>query len=155
MTEQGDREELMELMSRYADMSDTKDWDELPRSVLADEVTSDFSSFGLGVTTVSRDVWTQQSKQAFAGWAATYHSITSFRIAVDGDRATVRAHVRAEHWAPPKVAAGGPDRWLVVGFYDDVAVRTPRGWRLSSVKLTATHQENEALLAVSMAAATN
>ncbi len=42
--------------------------------------------------------------------------------------------------------------WLVVGFYDDVAVRTPEGWRLSSVKLTLTHQENEALLAASMAA---
>ena len=65
---------------------------------------------------------------------------------------TFRAHVRAEHWAPPEIAAGGPSCWLVVGFYDDVAVRTPEGWRLSSVKLTLTHQENEALLAASMAA---
>jgi hypothetical protein len=39
---------------------------------------------------------------------------------------------------------------LVVGFYDNVAVRTPEGWRLSSVKLTLTHQENEALRAASM-----
>jgi hypothetical protein len=31
-------------------------------------------------------------------------------------------------------------------------VRTPEGWRLSSVKLTLTHQENEALVAASMAA---
>ena len=54
---------------------------------------------------------------------------------------------------PPEVAAGGPNCWLVVGFYDDVAVRTPEGWRLSSVKLTVTHQENEALLAASIAAA--
>ena len=60
-----------------------------------------------------------------------------------------------EHWAPPEVAAGGPNCWLVVGFYDDVAERTPDGWRLSSVKLTLTHQENEALLAASMAAVTD
>ncbi len=86
----------------------------------------------------------------FAGWTATHHAITNHLIAIDGDRATIRAHIRAEHWAPPEVAGGGPNCWLVVGFYDDVAVRTPEGWRLSSVKLTMTHQENEALLAASM-----
>jgi hypothetical protein len=32
-------------------------------------------------------------------------------------------------------------------------VRTPEGWRLSSVKLTLTHQENESLLAASRTAA--
>jgi SnoaL-like protein len=46
MTEQHDRDELVELMSRYANMSDTQDWDELPRSVFCDEFTSDFSSLG-------------------------------------------------------------------------------------------------------------
>ena len=56
---------------------------------------------------------------AFAGWTATHHSITNHQIAVDGDRATIRAHVRAEHWAPSEVAAGGPNCWLVVGFYDE------------------------------------
>ena len=153
MTAARDRDDLVELMSRYADMSDTKDWDELPRSVFCDEITSDFSAFGAGVTTISRAAWAARSEQAFAGWATTHHAITSFRIAVDGDRATVRAHVRAEHWAPPEVAGGGPDRWLVVGFYDHVAVRTTEGWRLSSVKLTPTHQEHPELLAASMAAA--
>ena len=59
---------------------------------------------------------------------------------------------RVEHWAPPEVAADGPNRWLVVGFYDNEAVRTPAGWRLSAVKLTATYQENASLLAATMAA---
>jgi hypothetical protein len=54
--------------------------------------------------------------------------------------------------ARPEVAAGGPNCWLVVGWYDDIAVRAPEGSRLRSVKLTPTHQEIEALLAVSMAA---
>jgi hypothetical protein len=152
MTRQDDRDELVELMSRYATMADTKNWDELPRSVLCDELTADFSSLGAPVATLSRDAWCQASKQAFAGWTATHHGITNHRIAVDGDRATIRAHVRAEHWASPEVAAGGPSCWLVVGFYDNVAVRTPEGWRLSSIMLDMTHQENEALLAASMAA---
>ena len=68
--ERTDREELVELMSRYADMPDTGNWDELPRSVFCDEFTADFSWLGAPVTTVSRDAWCQLSKQAFAGWTA-------------------------------------------------------------------------------------
>ena len=151
MTERHDRDVLVELMSRYASMSDTQDWDELPRTVLCEELTCDFRSLGTPAMTVSRDVWCQRMKQVSAGWTATHHAITNHRIAIEGDRATIHAHVRAEHWAPPEVAAGGPGCWLVVGFYDDVAVRTREGWRLSSVKLTVTHQENAALRAASMA----
>jgi hypothetical protein len=153
MTEQHDRDELVELMSRYANVPDTQNWDELPRSVFCDEFTADFSSLGTPATTFTRDAWCQGSKQVFDGWTATHHAITNHRIDIDGDRATIRAHIRAEHWAPAEVAAGGPNCWLVVGFYDNVAVRTPDGWRLSSVKLTLTHQENEMLLTAVMAAA--
>jgi hypothetical protein len=152
MTEKHDRDELVELISRYANMPDTNDWDELPRSVLCDEFVCDFSSLGIPATTVRRDEWCERSKQVFAAWTATHHAITNHRITIDGDRATIHAHVRAEHWAPPEVAAGGPSCWLVVGFYDDVAVRTPKGWRLSALKLTAMHQENEELVAAAMSA---
>jgi hypothetical protein len=148
-----DRDELVELMGRYADMADTRDWDDLPRSVLCDEVTFAAPSLGSPSTTTTREVWCAASRRAFAGWVATHHAVTGHRITVDGDRATIRAHVRAEHWAPAEVAAGGPDCWLVVGFYDDVAVRTPDGWRLASITLTAIHQENPTLLAATMAAA--
>ena len=139
-------------MSRYAKMPDTQNWDELPRSVLCDEFIADFSSLGVPAMTVSRDVWSQQSKQAFAGWTATHHAINNYLIVIDGNSATIHAHVRVEHWAPPEVAAGGPNCWLVVGFYENVAVRTPEGWRLSSVKFTMTHQENKELLAAALAA---
>jgi len=149
-----DRDELVELMSRYASIADTRDFGELPRSVLCEEVTTDFSSLGAGpARTSTRDEWCRATALAFAGWAATHHAITNHRIAADGGRATIRAHVRVEHWAPEEVAAGGPRCWLVVGFYDHVAVRTPDGWRLREITLTAVHQENEALLAATMAAA--
>lgn len=95
MSERNDRDELVELMSRYANMPDTKNWDELPKLVFCDEFTADF---GAPVATVSRHAWAQQGKQAFAGWTATHHAITNHLIAIDGDRATIRAHVRVEHW---------------------------------------------------------
>ena len=150
MTEQHDRDELVELMSRYANMPDTQNWDELPRSVFCDEFTVDFSSLGAPVTTFSRDAWCQQMKQVFAGWTATHHAITNHRIAIDGDQATIRASYPRSTGLPPRSWPADRSCWLVVGFYDDVAVRTPEGWRLSSVKLTLTYQENEALLAASI-----
>jgi hypothetical protein len=150
MTDRCDRDELVELMSRYANIPDTQNWDELPRSVFCDEFTCDFSTLGAPLMTLSREAWCEQTKPVFAGWTATHHAITNHRITVDGDRATIHAHVRAEHWAPTEAASGTPSCWLVVGFYDDVAVRTPEGWRLSSVKLTVTHQENESILVAAM-----
>lgn len=147
-----DRDELVELMGRYADMADTEDWDDLPRSVLCDEITFAAPMLGSPETTSTREAWCAASRRAFAGWAATHHAVTGHRVTVDGDRATIRAHVRAEHWAPAEVSAGGPDCWLVVGFYDNVAVRTPDGWRLRSITLTAIHQENPGLLAATIAA---
>lgn len=90
---------------------------------------------------------------SFAPWAATHHVISGHVIDLDGDHATIHAHVRAEHWLPAELAADGPNRWLVVGFYDNEAVRTADGWRLSRVKLTASHQENAHLAAVAVGSA--
>ena len=141
-----DRDELVELMARYADVSDTNDWHGLALTVFCEQITCDFSSLGSPAVTTSREIWCRQGERAFARWAATHHAITGHRIAVDGDRATIRAHVRAEHWLAPEDAGAGPDCWLVVGFYDNTAVRTADGWRLDSVTLTAVHQENPQLL---------
>ena len=121
--------------------------DELPRSVFCDEFTGDFSSLGAPVTTFSRDDWCQRTKPMFAGWTATHHAMLQ-----PSDRGRRGS---GDHLGPrprralgsPEVAAGGPNCWLVVGSYDNVALRTPEGWRLSTVKPTLTHQENEALLA--------
>lgn len=146
-----DRDALVELMSRYANMPDTKNWVELPKQVFTDELVADFSDFGTPAVTVTREGWAEQSRQAFAGWTATHHSITNHVIEIDGDRATIHAHVHVEHFAPAEVAAGGANCWLVTGFYDNLAVRTAEGWRLSAVKLTVTHQENVELLMATMA----
>jgi len=137
-----DREELVELLARYASIADTRDFDELPETVFADRVTCDFESVGAGPPIeVERDVFMQQLRTFFADWQATHHAITNHRIRVDGDVASIRAHLHAQHWLPPDVAPQHRNRWLVVGFYDDEAVRTPDGWRLRKVRLTMTYEE--------------
>ncbi|GAA2265952.1 hypothetical protein GCM10010145_35270 [Streptomyces ruber] len=143
MTTSTDRAELIELMGLYADIADLREFTALPHQVYADPVTLDFASvIGLPPMTVPLAEYLPVLRGAFASFKATHHSITGHVIDIDTDRATIHAHVRAEHWVPDGLADRGADRWLVVGFYDNEAIRTADGWRLSSVKLTAHHQEN-------------
>jgi hypothetical protein len=132
-----DRAELIELMSRYADIADLKAFDELPGRVFTDPVALDFEQVaGIPPMTTPLGDYVEILRSTFEPFLATHHAITGHVVTIDGDRATIHAHVRAEHWLP------GEDRWLVVGFYDNEAVRTAGGWRLSSVRLTSAYQEN-------------
>jgi hypothetical protein len=148
-----DRDELVELLGRYADIADLKEFTELPALVFTDPLTLDFSSVA-DIPPMSTPLgdYVEILRASFAPFTATHHAITGHVVTIDGDRATIHAHVRAEHWVPAELADGGPDRWLVVGFYDNEAVRTPDGWRLTRVRLTASHQENPHLSSVALAA---
>ena len=149
-----DRADLIELLGRYADISDRKEYTELPGLVFTDPLTLDFESVtGMPPMTVPLGDYLDNLRTAFAAYAATHHAITGHVVDIDGDSARIHAHVRAEHWLPEELAGEGPHRWLVVGFYDNEAMRTPDGWRLSRVRLTATYQENPHLAGVAMAAA--
>ena len=142
MTQPADRDELVELLSRYAWIVDAKDWDDTPATVFAERVRWDFEGVGGGPEReIERTALVDGLRAFFARWQATHHAITNHQIHVDGDVATIRAHVHAEHWRLPDVAPDDGTRWLVVGFYDDVAVRTPGGWRLRSVRLTLGYEE--------------
>ncbi|WP_035855465.1 nuclear transport factor 2 family protein [Cryptosporangium arvum] len=136
--------EIVELFGRYADIADQKEYDELPGLVFTDPVTLDFESVaGIPPMTLPLGDYVEILRASFAPFLATHHAITGHVVTVDGDRATVHAHVRAEHWLPGE----GPNRWLVVGFYDNEAVRTADGWRFRRVALTASYQENAHLAA--------
>jgi SnoaL-like domain len=149
-----DRADLIELFGRYADIADLKEFTELPGLVFTDPVTLDFSSVAdIPLMTVPLADYVESLRGAFAPYAATHHVITGHVVDIDGDRATIHAHVRAEHWLPAEIAGDGPNRWLVVGFYDNEAVRTVEGWRFSRVKLTSAYQENPQLSSGALAAA--
>jgi hypothetical protein len=148
-----DRDELAELLARYVSIPDTKGWDKIPSTVFTDPITWDFQSLtGEQPFTLPRADLVSVMCSAFAGYEATHHAATSPRITIDGDRAQIRAHLRAEHWLAPHLVPDGSDNcWLVIGFYDDEAVRTPDGWRIERVKLTVTYQQNAHLAALSVA----
>lgn len=147
MTVESDRADIIELFGRYADIADTKNFDTLPRLVHRDPFAADFESVnGVPRMEVGLDEYVSILSQAFEHFVATHHCITGHVITIDGDTARAHAHVRAEHWLSDG-DGGEVSRWLVVGFYDNEAVRTEAGWRFSKVKLTASFQENAHLLA--------
>ncbi len=134
-----DESDLRDLIHRYALGLDTRDWD-LWRSAFTDEVVIDTSDYEPDPPTrrLPVDAYVSFVSRLFAGFEATQHLIGSHRFSVDGDRATITAHFRAEHWST--VAQGG-DRYTMFGTYVDECERTPYGWRISSVKLHLLRQE--------------
>jgi 3-phenylpropionate/cinnamic acid dioxygenase small subunit len=145
-----DHAAIIELLARYATIPDGKNWDGV-FDVFAESVMWDFESLGAGpaaaLTPAEILAWI---KPGFTGCLATHHSITNHRITVEGDRASIRAHIRAEHWIDQALVENGQNCWLLVGFYDDEAILTPDGWRLSSVRLTVTFQSGREVMQLAM-----
>ncbi len=139
-----DHTEITRRLYEYAYGIDLRDW-ELYRSIFADEVTADFSSYnGREVRTVSADDWVAGLLPLFTGLDATQHSMSNPLVDVDGDRARCRMYMQAAHflndWPDPEFTIGG--------YYDDQLVLTDDGWRITAVTLTVWWRRgDEALMA--------
>jgi hypothetical protein len=121
-----DKEQIAEVLIRYATGIDSKDWP-LLRSCWTDEIDVDYQQLG---RFTSADALTHVMRQLHENMGPTYHRMSNFVIAVDeaGDRATVRSYVQAVLMLQPNDSTNWVD---ALGHYDDVFVRTPDGWRIS------------------------
>jgi hypothetical protein len=134
-----DRRAIAETIYLYAMGIDTKDFD-LYRSIFADQVEIDFSSYeGSSVpepNSLTGDEWVNRVKPLFTGLAATQHSMTNPIVTLDGDFAHCRMYMQAHHVFEPEKE----DSWFTIGgYYDDSLARdieSPSGWKLTGVKLT-------------------
>jgi 3-phenylpropionate/cinnamic acid dioxygenase small subunit len=118
-----DKEQIAEVLIRYATGIDSKDWP-LLRSCWTDEIDVDYQQLG---RFTSADALTDVMRQLHENMGPTYHRMSNFVIAVDGDRATVRSYVHAVLMLQPDDSTTWVD---ALGHYDDVFVRTPDGWRI-------------------------
>jgi len=124
------RDEIVDLLLRYARAVDTKDW-ALLASCFVDDVEADY-----GVIGSWRDAGSLVAfmEEAHAGMGPTQHRLTNFAVEVDGDRATSSTYVHSV-----TVLASGPDDWIdTIGAYDDEFVGGPGGWRISRRCFTVT-----------------
>jgi hypothetical protein len=142
---------VAETLYRYAAGVDRRDW-VLYRSVFADTVTIDFSSFGPGLSpqVMSADDYVAGVVTLFTGLAASQHSMTNPLATVDGDAATITMYMQARH----VYDADDPALWYTVGgYYDNTLVRVDRRWLLTGVRLTVTWRAgNPAVMELARAA---
>ncbi|OBF06435.1 polyketide cyclase [Mycobacterium sp. ACS4054] len=127
MTERDDRQDICELLVRYATGIDRRDW-ALFRTVFTADCELDYGEIGAwsGVDAVTDFM---EKTHALAGH--TLHRLTNQAITVAGDTATARTYVDALiMFADNQSGANG------IGYYDDDIVRTTDGWRIARRRFT-------------------
>jgi len=127
MSEREDRQDISELLVRYATSIDRRDWP-LFRTVFTDDCELDYGEIGAwkGVDAVTEFM---EKVHALAGH--TMHRLSNIAITVDGDQALARTYLDGLMMAPDNKSAANP-----IGFYDDEIVRTADGWRIARRRLT-------------------
>ncbi len=121
-----DKEEIAEVLLRYATGIDRRDWP-LFRTVFTEDCELDYGEIGSwkGV-----DAITEFMQQAHSMAAHTMHRLTNQVIAVDGDKAESRTYVDA------LIMVDGNAGVNAAGFYDDGLVRGDDGWRVARRRFT-------------------
>ena len=127
MTEREDRQDISDLLVRYATGIDRRDWP-LFRTVFTDDCELDYGEIGTwqGVDAVTDFM---DTTHAMAGH--TLHRLTNQAITLDGDNASARTYIDAVIMFGDNQS--GVNAW---GFYDDEIVRTADGWRIARRRFT-------------------
>ncbi|MEZ0338933.1 nuclear transport factor 2 family protein [Mycobacterium sp. pV006] len=127
MSVREDRQDIADVLIRYATGIDRRDW-ALFRTVFADDCELDYGDIGVwhGVDAVV-DFMTAAHEMA----GHTLHRISNIAVEVDGDTATSRAYVDGLILSQDNTSGVN-----ATGFYDDELVRTGTGWRIRRRKFT-------------------
>ena len=122
MTEREDRQDITDVLTRYATGIDRRDWP-LFRTVFTDDCELDYGEIGAwnGVDAVTDFM---DKTHALAGH--TLHRMTNQVITVDGDSAQSRTYVDALI-----MLADNNSGVNAIGFYDDELVRGDPRWRVA------------------------
>jgi 3-phenylpropionate/cinnamic acid dioxygenase small subunit len=117
-----DREEIRDLVVRYAHAVDRRAWDEVAACFSAD-ATADYGYFRGRVGEVLEKI-----RAGLDGFDATMHFVANHLADVRGDDATAETYALCVH----RGARGGVAREVTVALrYLDRLVRTPAGWRIA------------------------
>lgn len=120
-----DRDEIAEVLARYAWALVDQDWASYESCFTAD-ATLDFSSTG-GPTGKPAEAAAWMTT-TMAGFTVTFNVIGNLQIRVDGDTAASRTAFTMLL----KTAGDEPTYLEVRGWYNDEHVRTADGWRIAS-----------------------
>jgi 3-phenylpropionate/cinnamic acid dioxygenase small subunit len=127
MTEREDRQDISDVLVRYATGIDRRDWT-LFRTIFTDDCELDYGEIG---SWKGADAVTEFMQQAHAMAGHTMHRLTNQVITINGDEAQSRTYIDA------LIMVGDTGSGVnAAGFYDDDFVRTERGWRIARRRFT-------------------
>lgn len=132
LQELADRRAIDDVLYRYAHALDSHEWERLAE-VFTPDAVADFLE--LGGVNEGLDAITGLIAGVLSGLDHSQHLIGSPLAVVDGDTATARCYLQAQHVF---AGADGGDHFLVGGTYVDELVRTGDGWRIRHRTLHAT-----------------
>ncbi|BBZ11298.1 nuclear transport factor 2 family protein [Mycobacterium branderi] len=128
MTDRDDRQDICDLLVRYATGIDRRDWP-LFRTVFTEDCELDYGEIGAW-TDVDAVTEFMQAAHAMAGH--TLHRLSNQAITVNGDSAQARTYVDALIMLGDNTSGVNG-----IGYYDDELVRTDVGWRIARRRFTA------------------
>jgi 3-phenylpropionate/cinnamic acid dioxygenase small subunit len=124
------RQDIAEVLVRYATGIDRRDWD-LFRTCFTDDFRGDYGDLG---SWQDVDGITDYMVTSHERMGHTLHRLSNIAVTVDGDAAEARSYVDAVIMAPD-----GGSGVNAVGFYDDRLRRTGDGWRIAERHFTMVH----------------
>lgn len=120
-----DRLEINDLLTRYAQALETKEW-ALLATCFTEDAAVDYSASG-GVKGTLQEA-TDFLSQTIPLFSSTFFKITNAQVTIDGDDATGRTHFQTTMVLGERGAAS----YLVAaGYYLDRFRRTDAGWRIT------------------------
>lgn len=133
---------IVDVTVAYCWAIDTRDWAALDR-IFVPDATAVFGSWELeGLDAIRRRL-----ERTLSRLDASQHLVGTHQVHLDGDTATGRCYVHAQHVRDAAAIDGAGPLYLVAGRYDDRFVRTPDGWRIARRTLTPLWTEgNERVL---------
>ena len=135
-----DRQEIGDLLIRYAMALDAHDWPLLD-TVFTPDAIADYGE--LAALNEGREAIVGACHQALSGLDSSQHIVSNAVVAVDGDEATATCYLHAQHYL---VSPHGVNTFVVGGTYRDRLVRTDDGWRIAYRTLEATWTDGNAAI---------
>ena len=119
-----DEREIVQLATRYCRALDTKDWPLLDE-VFVGDATADLAAPSplVGIEAIRARIRT-----ALEHLDVSQHLVGNHEVSVEGDDATHRCYLQAQHVR--RAASGAGVNYIVAGRYEDRLTRTDAGWRI-------------------------
>lgn len=133
MHDSDDRQRIEQVLIRYAEACDRRDWALLDEVFLEDVI----ADYGTEYHLHGRSQLVAMVRSMLGGCGPSQHLLGNFRIAVHGRRADCRCYVRAAHAGRGAQAGRHYEVWAE---YEDQLQRGPDGWRIARRTMHVHHE---------------